>query len=191
MASDWEPYEQLERYPVGSSQRAQLLEHALECSVVWTGEDGAPMGVIHWFVWHDGRFFVTSGTHRPRVAALRARPQSCVIVSGAGTSVGANVSVSARTLATVHDDEATLRWFAAALSAKAHAGQPAMREQFEQMLTETSRVVIELDPHGFVSYDGAKMAAALTEAGKLDTIDATSPDLAGRGPERTGRQPVT
>ncbi len=177
MASGWEAYEQLERYPVASSQRERLLEEALECSVVWTDDEGAPMGVIHWFVWHEGRFFVTSGSHRPRVAALRERPRSCVIVSGAGTRVGANVSVTARTRATVHDDAATLRWFAAALSAKAHAGQPAMQEQFEQMLTETNRVVIELEPLGFVSYDGAKMAAALTDAGKLDTIDATAPGV--------------
>ena len=177
MPSEWEVYEQLERYPVGSSQRAQLLADALECSVVWIGDDGSPLGVIHWFVWHEERFFVTSGSKRPRVAALRARPQSCVIVTGAGTRVGPNLSVSARTRAIVHDDARTLRWFAAALAAKAHAGQPAMRAQFEQMLIETDRVVIELAPLSFISYDGGKMARALTPPRTLDSVEATSPGI--------------
>ncbi len=174
MSSDWESYEQLQRYPVGTAQREELFAKALECSVVWIGDDGSPMGVVHWFVWHDGRFFVTSGPARPRVAALRARPQACVIVTSAGTEIGPNVSVSARTLAIVHDDDATRRWFATALAAKAHSGNPALRDQFEKMLIETDRVVIELEPRSFVSYDGRKMASALTEAGLFGS-DAPRP----------------
>lgn len=164
MPGRWEVYEELHRYPVDAAQRQRLLVEALECSVVWTGDDGWPMGVVHWFVWHEGRFFVTSGSRRSRVAALRARPQSCVIVTGAGTGLGPSLSLSARTRAVVHEDEATRRWFAAALSAKAYRDQPPVAAHFAQMLVETERVVIELEPLRFVSYDGSKMARALQEA---------------------------
>ena len=161
MPGRWDAYEELQRYALSGPQREQLLSEALECSVTWVGDDGWPMGVIHWFVWERGRFFVTSGSRRTRVAALRARPQSCVIVSGAGTELGPSLSVSAPTRAVVHDEEETLRWFATALSAKAHRGQPALAARFEKMLTETERVVIELEPLRFVSYDGTKLGTAV------------------------------
>ncbi|MDA8266837.1 MAG: hypothetical protein M0Z63_04705 [Actinomycetota bacterium] len=163
MPGRWEAYEELQRYPLDASRRERLLTEALECSVTWVDDSGWPLGVVHWFVWDRGRFFVTVGTRRTRVAALRARPQSCVIVSGAGTALGPNLSVSAVTRATVHADEDLLRWFAGALSVKAYGDHPELAERFEQMLLETERVVIELEPFRFVSHDGAKMGAAAQE----------------------------
>ena len=167
MPGPWKVYEELHRYPVDEPERVRLFAEALECSVVWVGDDGWPMGVVHWFVWDGGKFFVTSGAERPRVEALRARPESCVIVSSAGTGLGPAISVSARTRAAVRDDSATRDWFAGALAAKAYPDQAALRTQFERMLRETRRVVIELEPVRLVSYDGSKMAGAMHEAGLL------------------------
>ena len=161
MPGRWEAYEELQRYPLTAERRDLLLAEAVECAVTWIDADGWPMGVVHWFVWERGRFFVTAGTRRTRVAALRERAQSSVIVSGSGTSLGPGLSVTAVTRALVHDDEETLRWFAAALSGKAHRGNPAMAARFERMLVETDRVVIELEPLPFVSHDGARMGAAV------------------------------
>jgi len=163
MSGRWEAYEEMQRYRLSAARRERLLAEAVECAVTWVDDDGCPMGVVHWFVWDRGRFFVTAGIRRTRVAALRARPQSCVIVSGAGTSLGPGMSLSAATRAVVHDDEATLRWFAAVLSAKAHRGQPAVAARFEQMLVETQRVVMEFEPLRFVSHDGAKMIATVQQ----------------------------
>ncbi len=163
MPGRWEAYEELQRYPLSVARRELLLAEAVECAVTWVDDDGWPMGVVHWFVWDRARFFVTAGTQRTRVAALRARPQSCVIVSGSGTSLGPSLSLTAATRAVVHDDEDTLRWFAAALSAKAHRGKPAVAARFEQMLVETDRVVLELEPLRFVSHDGARMGAAVQQ----------------------------
>lgn len=163
MPGRWEAYEELQRYPLRAARRERLLAEAIECVVCWLDDDARPMGVVHWFVWERGRFFVTAGTRRARVAALRARPDSCVVVSGAGTSLDPGMSLTAVTRAVVHDDAATLRWFAAALSAKAHRGKPAAAAQFEQMLVETARVVIELEPLRFVSHDGTRMGAAVQE----------------------------
>ena len=167
MPNPWEPYEELQRYGVDDAKRARLLVAQLECAVVWTTRDGWPVGVMHWFVWHADRFWVTAMMRRARVSALRQRRESCVIVSSAGTDVGPSTSVTAKTLATVHDGDDTRAWFAQALADKAYASNPPMRDQFERMLRETRRAVIELEPVQYISYDSVKMAGALGAAGLL------------------------
>ena len=141
--------------------REQLFATQIECSVVWSTRDGWPLGVIHWFVWHDERFWVTSTPERQRVAALRERPESCVIVSSAGTDLGPNRSLTAKTLASVREDDKTKSWFFPALAAKAFPNHSRRADQFERMLFETSRVAIELEPVRFISYDGLKMTMAI------------------------------
>jgi hypothetical protein len=167
MSSPWEPYEELQRYGVDEDKRVQLFTHQLECAVAWTTSEGWPVGVMHWFLWHEGRFWITVLNRRVRVAALRSRPESCVIVSSAGTDLGPIFSVTAKTRATVHDDQETRAWFAEALAEKAYSTNPPMKDQFQRMLTETPRATIELEPVQYISYDAAKMATALSSAGLL------------------------
>ena len=71
---------------VDADKRDRLYEAQTECAVVWTNAAGWPVGVLHRFVWHEDRFWVTCAVQRKRVAALRARPQSSVIVSSEGGS---------------------------------------------------------------------------------------------------------
>lgn len=159
-----EPYNDLARYPMDTGARDDLLAEQLECSVVWTTNEGWPVGVVHWFVWQDERFWVTCTPQRRRVAALRTRPQSCVIVSSLGTSMGANRSITAKTRATVHDDADTKEWFFPMLARKAFPTHERRAAGFEQMLRETNRVAIELAPVEFITYDGHKMTAAVAAA---------------------------
>ena len=162
--TEYHAYQDLARYPIELDVRERLFAAQTECAVVWTTRDGWPIGVIHWFVWHNERFWVTSTSERLRVAALRARPRACVIVSSAGTDLRPNRSVSAKTLATVHDDDETKGWFFPALAAKAFPGSPRRADHFERMLLGTSRVAIELEPVRFSSYDGLMMTAAIAGA---------------------------
>ena len=159
----WEAWEALDRYPVEADRREQLYELQVECAVVWSTADGWPVGVMHWFVWRDGRFWVTAGTARKRISALRDRPRSSVIVSGAGTGLGRSVTVTAKTLAKVHEDAATKDWFFPALARKAHGDTPTAAV-FERMLRSTSRVVIELEPVDYITYDASRMHAAIQAA---------------------------
>ena len=164
MAGQWEVWEDLTRYPMDEAKRERMLEEQLECCVGWTTRDGWPLGVMHWFVWARGRFWVTSTPARKRVPALRARPKSFVTVSGVGTSIGrGGQTVTAKTTAAVHDDRKTKDWFFPALTAKAYGRNETMESMFREMLFNTERVVIELEPVKWISYDAMKMYEAIRE----------------------------
>lgn len=164
MTSDFTAYERLGDYPLGEDLREQLYSEQLECMVGWTNHDGWPVGVMHWFVWQHGRFWVTVVSYRKRVAALRARPQSCVVVSSAGTKLGTSRTVTAKTLATIHDFAEVGDWFVPALGAKAWGHDPAERANFETMLWGTDRIVVELEPVQYITYDALKMYEAVLAA---------------------------
>jgi hypothetical protein len=161
---DYEAFEDLTRYPVDEEKRERMLAEQLECVVCWTNKEGWPLGVVQWFVWHDGKFWVTIHSTRGRVRALEARPQSCVIASSVGTSLGIAQSVTAKTLAKVHRDEETKNWFFRALADKAYPEEEQYREFFHEMLHGTDRVVVELKPVHWISYDAVKMYAAIEGA---------------------------
>ncbi len=151
----------LRHFPLDEELRSRLYEEQVECAVVWSNADGWPLGVMHWFVWRDGRFWVTVTNQRKRVAALRRRPHSAVIVSGVGTSLGPGRTVTAKTRATIHDDDdETKSWFYPALAAKAWGRHPEQAEEFERMLFDTPRVVIELEPVRFITFDARAMYAS-------------------------------
>lgn len=169
MGSDYRPYEQLGSYPLDESVREQLYREQLECTVAWTNREAWPIAVMHWFVWHDDRFWVTAMRHRKRVAALRQRPQSCVVVSSAGTRLGPARTVTAKTLATVHEAGDVGGWFFPALAAKAWGHDPTEEATFRDMLANTDRVVIELAPVQYITYDARKMHQAVQEGRRAST----------------------
>ena len=80
---------------VDDDKRELLYAAQTECCVLWTTRDGWPVGVMHRYVWHDGRFWITCTSARKRVAALRARPQSAVVVSSEGTWLGGDITTTA------------------------------------------------------------------------------------------------
>lgn len=145
---------------VDPEKRARLYDAQTECSVVWTNSQGWPVGVMHRFVWHDGRFWVTCTEDRKRVPALRARPESCVIVSSEGTWLGGDVSTTTKTLATVHDDDATRAWFYPRLAERQRSTE-ADRAEFLRRLDTPGRVIIELSPVEWITYDGVRLESAL------------------------------
>ena len=147
-------------FGVDPSKRADLYDAQTECVVVWTNAAGWPVGVVHRFVWHDDRFWVTCAPQRARVSALRARPQSCVIVSSEGTWLGGDVTTTAKTLATVHDDPAVREWFYPALAVRQREELEARRE-FLRRLDTPGRIVIELEPVDWITYDGVRLESSL------------------------------
>ena len=175
MAGKYDIYEDLSSYSVDEAMREQLFTTQLECGVVWSTSQNWPVGVVHWFVWRDGAFWVTAMYGRKRVNALRRRPQSCVIVSTAGTDLGRATSVTAKTLATVHDDPSTKDWFFGELARKAHGTDTASARTFEKMLHSTGRVVIQLDPVQYISYDALKMQRAVQAAGLAEPGGSADP----------------
>ena len=150
---------------IDEAKREQLYAAQTECCLLWANREGWPVGVMVRFVWHEQRFWVTCAAHRKRVPALRARPQSAVVVSSEGTWLGGDVTTTAKTLATVHDDAATKAWFYPALAARQRRGDgpaaKAARAEFVRRLDTPTRVVIELVPVAWITYDGNRLEAAL------------------------------
>ena len=87
---------------ITDEKRERLYKAQTECVVNWTNREGWPVGVMHRFVWHDEKFWVTCMGQRKRVPALSARPESSVVVSSEGTWLGGDVTTTAKTIAIVH-----------------------------------------------------------------------------------------
>jgi hypothetical protein len=167
-------------YPVDDALRERLFERQTECSVVWTNRDGWPVGVIHRYVWHDGRFWVSTLGDRKRVVALRTRPKSCVIVSGENVEPGwRDFTVTAKTLAVVHDDDSSVTaWFYPAMADRLAGGNADRAAAIRERLDMPGRAVLELVPQDWITYDGAKVVAHVT--GRWEPGDAwDDPRLAG------------
>ena len=92
-------YRDVADFAVDDDKRERLFAAQTEATVMWTSREGWPVGVLHRYVWHDGRFWITCAEHRKRVAALRARPLSSISVSSEGTSLGSDINVVAKTRA--------------------------------------------------------------------------------------------
>ena len=158
-------YEDVRSFRLSDDREHTLLDKQTECCFMWTAKNGDPVGVIMNYVVHDGRFWVTCTAERKRVAALRARPKSCVVVSSEGTWLGGDVTTTAKTIASVHDDRTTKDWFFPALATRQRRGMTPVaateRDEFLRRLDTATRVVIELTPVAWITYDGNRLEAAL------------------------------
>lgn len=156
-------YRDVSGFAVDDEKRERLFAAQTEATVMWTTREGWPVGVLHRYVWHDGRFWVTCAEHRKRVAALRARPASCISISSEGTSLGSDINVVAKTRAVVHpdDDVETKAWFFPRLAALQRRDDPDGQAAFVARLSHSGRVVIELVPVQWITYDGNRLNAAL------------------------------
>jgi hypothetical protein len=153
-------HETVSIYPLDENQIEQMLTNAPECALNWVTRDGWPVGVIHAFVWKDGRVWVTAGGHRHRIAALRRDPRCSVIVSGAsaqGRAPGGAITIKGR--AVIHEDQETKDWFYPALARKVSPNSEEGARAFAERLDSPLRVIIEVIPEKWITFDGAKFAA--------------------------------
>ena len=160
MSEKLENYEDVSLYSIEDERREALLARGSECALVWSTRDGWPIGVMHLYVWRHGSFWVTCTQERKRVPALRARPKSSVIVA-----FEEEQTLTAKTLATVHEPgNAHAAWFYPALAELALPGQPGeVRDAgvagFVARLESDSRVILELVPQKWISFDGRRVKA--------------------------------
>jgi hypothetical protein len=159
-------HEQVSIYPFAPAKREELLSKARECVFNWSTKDGWPVGVVHAFVWREGRAWITCGRHRHRIAALQRDPRCSVVVSGIAAEGGPNGAITIKGRAIIHDDEATKRWFYPALARGPYgrAGgaltpeAEAQAAAFEKRLDSPLRVIVEVVPEKFIELDSDKMA---------------------------------
>lgn len=165
-----EEHEVVSIYPFADTEREELLTKARECTFNWSTKDGWPVGVIHAFVWRDGRGWITCGAHRHRVSAIRRDPRCSVVVSGVSAPDGPNGAITFKGRAVIHEDTATKAWFYPALARGPYTGmqgnltpeQEAQAKGFEERLDSPLRVIIEIIPEKWIMLDSDKMTRDTT-----------------------------
>lgn len=147
-------------YRHSDAQIDALLSKAPECVLMWATKDHWPVGVVHSFVWRDGKIWLTFAAHRHRATAIRRDPRVSVCVSGR-TSDDPDCPLGAVTLkgrAVFHEDQETKAWFYRALAQKVARGDKAVEDDFHDLLDSPLRVILEITPEKWISFDADKSA---------------------------------
>ena len=159
MAESIHNYEQVSIYPLDADVQEKLLTINRECVFNWCTRDNWPMGVIMSYIWMDGRAWLTAGAHRHRISAVRRNPQVSVVVTSTGTALGPGKTVTIKGRCIVHEDRETKDKFYGPFSRHLNPDSEERAKFFQEFLDSPLRVVLEVIPEKFVTYDGAKMGA--------------------------------
>jgi hypothetical protein len=165
LAKDWED---VKAYTLETSDEAQLLAAQIECTLIWAGKEGWPMGVIVNFIYRNDRFWLTATEKRPRVASIRKDPRVSIAISSKGSSVKHRQSLTYKCHAILHTDEETKNWFFPEFGTAMRPDDPAAATAFSEFLNSESRVILELVPETRIGFDSAKMWKAAPAARPSD-----------------------
>ncbi|MBT4494766.1 MAG: hypothetical protein HOC70_16095 [Gammaproteobacteria bacterium] len=158
----------LKKFPLDEDRLQRLYELQTECAIVWETEDHWPVGVMHRYLWRDGKMWATCSGLRHRVKALQRNPKSSVIITGLGTELGpVDTTVTIKTTAVIHSDRETKDWFYLAMGERMNPNSQERAVALANNFDTPNRIVLELTPHKIISYDGRKLAAAMAD-GTLD-----------------------
>ena len=172
MADAPENYEKVSIYPLDPDVREKLLATQIECVFNWSTREGWPMGVIMSCLWHDERMWLTSTAQRHRISAIRRDPRCSVVVTSTGTNLGPGKTVTVKGRCILHEDQETKDWFYPAFAAHL-SPDAANAEKFRRKLDSPLRVVLEIVPEKYITYDGLKMLQH--SEGMLDTSQLGEP----------------
>lgn len=156
-------YEDLTTMRLDDDALQQLLHAGGECVFNWTTREGYPVGVVVAFLYRDGKFFTTCAEQRKRVPALRARPQSAIVINNGGKTA----SYKGDSIVHAPGDagfEELKGWFYPALSGSAANPEDEYRQAFAKFLDSEHRVIIETEARLVVGFDVAKFQAFTNEA---------------------------
>ena len=177
-------YEKVSIYGLDEDQREELLQAQRECVFNWCTRDSWPIGVIMTMLWCDGKAWLTCTRQRHRVSAVRRNPRVSVVLTSKGTSLGPNKTVTIKGTCLIHDSREVKDWFYPRFALRRCDGDQIEANKFMKMLDSPLRVVLEVRPEKYISYDGAKLEAhakGKIELGQLTEIsesDSKRYDLA-------------
>ena len=173
-------------YRHSDEQIDTLMTKAPECVLMWGTKDGWPVGVVHAYVWHDGKVWLTFAAHRHRAAAIKRDPRVSVCVTGR-TSDDPECPLGAVTLkgrGEFIDDHDTRHWFYRALAKKVSPQDKAGEDDFYNLLDSPLRLVLAITPEKWISFDADK--SARHRAGTLGEEEMSAPQSADA--ERLARE---
>lgn len=158
MADKLQNYEMVSIYQLEPEDQDHLLGTQKECVFNWCTRDQWPMGVVMSMLWHDNRVWLTAGGHRHRISAVKRNPQVSVVITSHGTEMGRGKTITIKGRCTIHEDRETKEWFYPKFARHLRDSEEEALV-FAEMLDSPLRVVLEIVPEKYITYDGAKMAA--------------------------------
>ena len=154
-----ENYEDVTSYNMDNDVLERLLGEQTELNFMWSTKDHWAVGVFMSFVWRDGRFWLTLSTQRARMRAIERDPRVSVAVSSVGTSLGRQKSATAKGRVRIHDDDEIKAWFYPALAKRVMPNIAPVQRAFVALLDSERRVVLEVVPEKWITFDVSKMKA--------------------------------
>jgi hypothetical protein len=156
-------YEDLSGMQLSDEELEELVAAGGEAVFNWTNKAGYPVGVVIAYVWRDGKFWTTCAARRARVPALRARPQSAIVINRGGKT--ATYKGDSIVHAAGDDGWDELKgWFYPALSGTEATPDDEYRQNFQKFLDSPHRVIIETEANLVVGFDVLKFQAFTNEA---------------------------
>jgi len=172
MSSQPDNYEMVSIYQLNPADQETLLLGQRECVFNWCTKDEWPMGVIMSYIWRKDRIWLTAGAHRHRISAVKRNPKVSVVVTSTGTAQGPGKTVTIKGTCIVHEGREIKEWFYPEFAGALYPDATAAGS-FEEMLDSPLRIVLEIVPEKFITYDGAKMMAH--SVGKLPESELAEP----------------
>jgi hypothetical protein len=170
-AKNWED---VKKYNLDEQDEKDMFDAQIECTLIWAGKEGWPMGVIVNYINRDGRFWLTASEERPRVNSIRKDPRVSIAITSKGSGIIERRSLTYKCRAVVHTDRETLDWVLPEFANAMRPGEPEKAEAFREMLDSPGRVVFELTPETRIGFDSAKMWKASEGARPSDSPSAPS-----------------
>lgn len=158
-----ENYDDVTMYGLSDAKREQLLLAQRELTFIWTTRDGHGMGVTMSYIWRRGSIWCTATEQRARMKALARDPRCSVVISSAGVDDDVSQSITIKGRAILHRDRETKDWFYPDFAR--HTNSPAPTpEDFVAFLDTPARIVIEVVPEKWITFDGGSMRDRTEEA---------------------------
>jgi hypothetical protein len=153
-------YDDVTQYGLDDDLRDEILRKQIECTFIWGPKDHWAVGVLMTYVWKNGSFWVSATSQRKRIAAIRRDPRVSIVVSSVGTSLGPARTLTAKGRVRIHEDRAIKDWVYPAIATSLSGGQPDMLERFVKLLDSERRLVLEVVPERYITFDSSKLMAA-------------------------------
>ena len=169
-------HESVSIYQYTDEEIDALMKNAGECVLNWCTKDNWPMGVVHSFVWADGKIWITFAAHRHRAAAIKRNDQVSVVVSSASNrdqAAGPFGQACCKGKATFHDDRETLTWMYRLLAQKVGNGNKEVEDDFYSLLDSPLRTCISGEPVKWITFNSFKSMSH--RAGTLDESELSAP----------------
>jgi len=163
-------YDDVTEYGLDDDLLEEILRKQTECTFIWGPKDHWAVGVLMTFIWKDGRFWVSATSQRKRIAAIKRDSRVSVVVSSHGTDIGPAKGITAKGRAILHEDRETLDWFLPACAAINIPTAGKLQDAFAKMMDTEKRVVIEIVPEKWITFDATKMMMASIEAWKKEGV---------------------